>query len=115
MLSWLTGAGSVMKSIEAISKEYIDTEKETAEAKALFVKTLDPNGLMRRDISGKIIGAYLFYLGIMVLLLVLEFFGYGEPNITQKLTELFLPVNTMTLLIVGASFGVNGINSFKGK
>ncbi len=44
-------SGGVVSSVERIASEFIETDMESAEAKALMIKTLDPNGLMRRDLS----------------------------------------------------------------
>lgn len=118
-LTWLTGAGSILKSVESIAKESIDTIKETVEGTALLVKTLDPNGLMRRDISGKIIGLYIYYVISMSIMYFLMAMGWGDTAGLEKASdsfkELFFPITTMTGAIVTASFGVNGINSYKGK
>ena len=38
--------GGIVKSVENLASEWIETDMETAEAKALMVKTLDPNGKM---------------------------------------------------------------------
>ena len=48
--SIFSGAG-VVKSIENIASEWIETDMESAEAKVLMIKTLDANGKMRRDLS----------------------------------------------------------------
>ena len=37
-------SGGAVKSIENIASEWIETDLESAEAKVLMVKTLDPNG-----------------------------------------------------------------------
>ena len=111
--------GSVAKSVENIAKEFIDTDMESAEAKALMVKTLDPNGLMRRDLSTKVSNLYVFYVLVTVVLIVMQSFGIGDPiqvkEATDKITDLFIPITSMFSLIIGASFGVNMMNSKKGK
>jgi hypothetical protein len=115
--------GGAFKSIENIATEWIDTEKETAEAKALMVKTLDPNGLMRRDQSSKILGLYIFYMLVMCLLIGCEFFNFvpegatidSMAKATDKLVDLFVPITAMVSLIVSASFGVNYHNVKMGK
>jgi len=113
-----TGSGAV-KSIENIASEWIETDLESAEAKVLMVKTLDPNGLMRRDLSNRITTLYTIYLMTALSLLTLEFFGYGSAydiaEVTTKLTGLFLPISTLFGLIVSASFGVNYKNAQEGK
>lgn len=119
MSFWNLFGGSVVSSVEKIATEFIETDMEQAEAKALFVKTLDPNGLMRREISQKISSMYVFYVIITVILVILQSFGWGDTEGVNKaidsLTSLFTPITAMFTAIVGASFGVNGINSFKGK
>jgi len=42
--------GGLTNSIEKIALEYIDTDKESAEAKSMLVKTLDPNGLIIKSL-----------------------------------------------------------------
>tara|TARA_R110001599_G_scaffold158718_2_gene345492 strand:- start:265 stop:639 length:375 start_codon:yes stop_codon:yes gene_type:complete len=108
-----TGSGAV-KSIENIASEWITTDMESAEAKVLMVKALDPNGLMRRDLSNRVATLYSIYLITALILLTLEFFGFGNSlaieEVTTKLTDLFLPISTLFGLIVSASFGVNYAN-----
>lgn len=118
-MAWYTfGLDTVAKSIENIATEFIETDMESAEAKALMVKTLDPNGLMRRDISKKVSWAYIGYLGTTMFLTLALSFGVGDPSqvglAISSLTELFVPITSMFTLIVGASFGVNGLNTAKG-
>ena len=119
MSIWSFLGGGVVESVESVAKEWIETSQEKAEAAALFVKTLDPNGKMRRDLSRFTSQAYAFYLGSMVLLAILYFFGLGDPVKSKEamefMSELFLPITTAWGSIVTASFGVNGVNSFKGK
>ena len=52
-MSWITSlfSSGVIGSIERIASEAIETDMESAEAKSLFIKTLDPNGMMRRELS----------------------------------------------------------------
>jgi|TARA_Y100000034_G_scaffold132844_1_gene196819 hypothetical protein len=111
-------SGGLFKSVENIATEWIETDKESAEAQAIMVKTLDPNGLMRRDISNRVLSLYQLYVYIMCFLLALEFFNF-VPNgtsleqmagATAKLVDLFVPVTSMVGIIVGASFGVNYAN-----
>lgn len=111
--------GSVAKSIENIATEFIETDMESAEAKALMVKTLDPNGMMRRDLSTKVSNLYVFYVLVTVILIVMQSFGIGDSEQVMKattaITELFVPITAMFSAIIGASFGVNGFNSYKEK
>jgi hypothetical protein len=112
------GFESIAKSVESVAKEWIETSGEKAEANALMVKTLDPNGLMRRDISSKISTMYIVYISVMMFLVIVQAFGIEPENVSAaiaNLTDLFVPITTMFTAIVGASFGVNGLNATKGK
>ena len=112
------GLDKAIASVENIATEWIQTDKETAEAKSLFVKTLDPNGKMRRDISKFTSKAYGFYLISNVGFIGMTAFGIGDvegaKTASSQMTELFIPITSAWGAIVGASFGVNGINSYKG-
>ena len=111
--------GGVIGSIERIASEAIQTDMESAEAKSLFIKTLDPNGIMRRELSQFACKAYGFYLVCTVILIALHSFGFGNPEESkvaiEAMTELFMPITTAWGAIVGASFGVNATNSIKAK
>ena len=111
------GSG-IVDAVENIALEAIDTDKESAEAKSMFVKVLDPNGKMRRDLSRFASSAYGFYLITTVLLIFLHSYGVGDPAQSKEaidaMTELFTPITTAWGMIVTASFGVNGMNSYKG-
>ncbi len=113
MFSWLTGGA--VKSIENIASEWIETDMESAEAKVLMVKTLDPNGLMRRDLSSRVTNLYTLYIVTALVLLICESFGLGDlaqiAVATAKVTELFVPITTLFGVIVSASFGVNYANT----
>ena len=121
MFSFLTSllSGGLVGSIEKVALEAITTDQESAEAKALMVKTLDPNGKMRRDLSRFACRAYAFYLLAMVTLSFMVAFGLGDSvgaeSAAQMMQDLFLPITTAWSAIVAASFGVNGMNSFKGR
>jgi len=121
MFSFLTSllSGGLVGSIEKVALEAITTDQESAEAKALMVKTLDPNGKMRRDLSRFACRAYAFYLLAMVTLSFMVAFGVGDAvgaeSAAQMMQDLFLPITTAWSAIVAASFGVNGMNSFKGR
>ena len=87
---------------------------ESAEAKALMVKTLDPNGLMRRDISTKVTNLYSFYLIVTTVFIVASSFGIKSEMSSlavHDLTSLFVPITSLFGIIVTASFGVNGLNA----
>lgn len=111
-------SSGVIGSIERIASEAIETEQESAEAKALFIKTLDPNGIMRRELSRFASTAYGFYLFMTVILIVMHFFELGDPENSggaiEAMTNLFLPITTSWAAIVSASFGVNAVNANKG-
>ena len=121
MFSFLSSlvSGGLVGSIERIASEAITTDKESAEAKALFVKTLDPNGKMRRDLSRFACLAYSFYLVAMVILSFMVAFNVGDADgaivAATMMQDLFLPITGAWSAIVGASFGVNATNSFKGR
>lgn len=116
-LSALFGSG-IVGSLERIASEAIETDMESAEAKALFIKTLDPNGKMRRDLSRFASVAYGFYLASTTVLIFMHSFDLGDPHQSKEaidaMTSLFTPITTAWGGIVGASFGVNGMNSYKG-
>jgi len=109
--------GGVVDTIGEVAKEWIDTDKESAEAKALFVKTLDPNGAMRRGISQKVSQMYMVYIYLTATLVIVQSFGLGDTDGVKEainsLTDLFIPITTMFTAIVGASFGTNISNNIK--
>jgi hypothetical protein len=111
--------GGTGKAIENIASEWIETAGETAEAAALMVKTLDPNGLMRRRLSARVTDLYTAYIVIALLLMVAQSFGFGDAvevaAATKNITELFVPITTMFSLVLSASFGVNYANVRKEK
>lgn len=121
MLNKILGlfTGGAIKSIENIASEWIETDMESAEAKVLMVKTLDPNGLMRRELSRRVTGLYTLYIVVTLTLLIAESFGIGPvidgvlavSTATAKVTSLFTPITTLFGVIVSASFGVNYANT----
>jgi hypothetical protein len=115
-LSKLFGSG-IVGSIERIASEAIETDKESAEAKALFIKTLDPNGQMRRDLSRFACLSYGFYLVSTTILIMFHSFGVGDTEQSktaiEAMTGLFMPITTAWGTIVTASFGVNATNTIK--
>ena len=117
-LSSILGGG-VVQSLEKVALEVIETDRETAEAKALMVKTLDPNGVMRRDIMRFIRRVYGFYLGIAVILIFMSSFSFGDVEAVESafaaVTEIFVPITSLFGALTTASFGVNGVNSWKGE
>ena len=122
-------SSNVIDSVEKIALEAIDTDKETAEANALWIKTLDPNGMMRRQLSIFASRAYGFYLVATTILIFIHAFGDNPAKAAEDvavivsqskeaidaMTDLFVPITTAWGGIVGASFGVNGVNSWQGK
>lgn len=124
MINFIKGifGGGGLNSIEKIASEWIETDKEKAEAKTLMIKTLDPNGLMRRDLSSRVASLYTLYIVVTLLLLIAESFGVGPMNgdqlaisiATEKITDLFTPITTLFGIIVSASFGVNYANTRSG-
>lgn len=114
----LFGSG-IVGSIERIASEAIETDMETAEAKALWIKTLDPNGIMRRELSRFACGAYGFYLAVTSILALVHAFDIGAADQSKEaidaMTGLFLPITSAWGTIVAASFGVNATNSIKGR
>jgi len=110
--------GGALKSIENIATEWIDTDKETAEAKAILAKAIDPNGKMRRDLSKFASVMYGFYLTSVTILVFMQSFGLGDMEgaklATASMTDLFTPITVSWSAIVSASFGVNGLNTYKG-
>lgn len=117
-LSNLFSSG-VVGSIERIASEAIETQKESAEAKALWIKTLDPNGMMRRELSRFACKAYGFYLISTTGLIFAHAYGLGDSVASKDamgaMTDLFLPITTAWGGIVSASFGVNYANVKAGK
>ncbi len=121
MFGFLTSlfSSGIVGSVERVALEAITTDKESAEAKTIMLKALDPNGKMRRDLSRFSCKAYGFYLVSTTILVFLHSFGVGDVAASKTaidaMTELFLPITTAWGGIVGASFGVNGVNSYKGE
>jgi len=118
-MGWITSlfSGGLVKSVENVASEWIQTDLETAEAKSLMIKTLDPNGKMRRDLSRFACRAYGFYLVAMVILAFMTAFNIGDAvgakTATDMMKELFFPITTAWGAIVGASFGTNMSNNWK--
>lgn len=112
-------SGGAVSAIENVALEAIETDKESAEAKSLFIKTLDPNGKMRRELSIFASKMYGFYLIATTILIFMVAFDVGDAEGAAKaaemMKELFFPITTAWASIVGTSFGVNGVNSYKGK
>lgn len=120
-MNWLSSlfSGGIVKSIENIASEWITTDMESAEAKVVMIKALDPNGKMRRDLSKRVTTLYTLYIVVALVLLTCESFGLGSAEqiavATAKVTELFIPITGMFTMIIGASFGVNYTNTKQNK
>ena len=116
LLGKLLGGG-IVNSVEKVALEYIQTDKETAEAKSLLVQILDPNGKMRRDLSRFASRAYGFYLVTTTFLVFAHAYGIGDGASSKEaidaMTGLFLPITGSWAAIVTASFGVNATNVIK--
>ena len=112
-------SSGIVGSVERLASEAIETDRESAEAKALFIKTLDPNGMMRRELSRFACTAYGFYLFATTVLVFMHSFGVGDPTQSkaaiEAMTSLFLPITGAWGTIVSASFGVNYANVKAGK
>lgn len=125
MFKWLTGG--VTDTIGDIAKEWIETNKEKAEAQAVMIKALDPNGKMRRDIAMTICRLYTVYVILTVILILFQSFDVstivqlGSEShrsvdlAANSLKDLFTPITTLFTVITTASFGVNGMNSYMNK
>ena len=119
-MSWFSKliGGGIVEAVENVALEAIQTDMEKAEANAVYIKALDPNGAMRRQLSAFVCKAYGFYLLVSFALIIMHFFGIGDPQNSQDAMEAikltFAPITTAFGIIVSASFGVNGVNSYKG-
>ena len=121
IFSKLLGGGT-FQAIENIATEWIQTDKESAEAKCLMIKTLDPNGKMRRDLSARVTWLYTVSILVTLVMIICESFGLGPMNgeklavsvASGKITDLFVPITALFGTIVTASFGVNAINTRAG-
>ena len=124
-------SGGLFKSIEGIACEWIETNQEKAEAQAVMIKALDPNGKLRRVVTLFTCIAYGWYLFITSVMVLLTAWGLGGEQCTttgdieacrlsaeiaaDMLTGLFTPITSAFTVITGASFGVNYKNSAMGK
>lgn len=116
---WNFLTGGVVDTVGDVATEWIKKDANESEARKLFIQALDPNGKMRRDLSRFASRAYAFYLGVGSILLFMVSFGYGDAEgaklALSSMKDLFLPITTAWGGIVSASFGVNGMNSYKNK
>ncbi len=113
-----SGGGGAIGSLSKIASEYIETKKETAEANALFIKTLDPNGIMRREISSTVNQLFKIYILTMMALALVQAFSVGNADgakdAMNMLIDIFIPVTASFTTILTASFGINAYNVKKG-
>jgi len=118
-MGWFNFGGDIVKGVADIATEWIDTDKESAEAKAVMVKALDPNGKMRKQISEDVSQMYKVYLYVTLGMIFVSLLGLGDTvqveYAVDKIVELFLPITGLFGVIVSASFGVNAVNSNKGR
>ena len=118
--------GGIVKSIENIASEWIETDMESAQAKTLMIKTLDPNGRMRRDIASTVCRLYVVYIVVSLALILCQSFDLTTLVIiddvehrsvdlaVESVTDLFVPITTLFTVITSACFGVNAVNANKG-
>ena len=120
-MNWLKNlvTGGLFSTIEGITKELVDTPLELAQAQAIKLKAIDPNGKMRREITSGTMHLYKIYIYTMLVLLLAQSFNIGSPeqvlSAVNSMKELFLPITTAFGTIMTATFGVNAVNSSKGK
>ena len=62
---WSFLTGGTVDVIGKIATEWIETDKESAEAKAVMIKALDKNGTMRRDVARTVSNLYKTYIIVM--------------------------------------------------
>lgn len=109
--------GGLVKSVESVALEWIETDKETEEAKAIKIKALDPNGAMRRDTMRFVTRAYGGYLIISAFLILAGSFdlldALKSAEAFRMITETFVPVTGLFGTLATASFGVNHSNNWK--
>ena len=118
-MSWLGSllGGGIVQSVEKIALELIETDQESAEAKTVLIKALDPNGKMRRDIMRFITRVYGFYLFNAVVLIYAATFEVGNTEAVKQsleaITTVFIPITGLFGALATAAFGVNAVNSAK--
>ena len=115
MFKWLSGI--VTEPVVNLVGDLIETDEEKAHARSLYLKSIDPNGRMRREISRSILRLYSVYI-LLTLGLIISQSIFGTDKIVmaiESLKELFMPITGFAGTIISASFGVNAGNVFKGK
>ena len=119
-MTWLKDllTGGLFSTIGNITKELVDTPLELAQARAIKLKAIDPNGKMRREITSGTMHLYKLYVYVMLILLLAQAFDLGDPiqilEAVNSMKDLFLPITTAFGTIMTASFGVNATNTIKG-
>jgi len=120
-MTWIKDlvTGGLFSSIANVTTELIDTPLEKAQAQVIKLKAIDPNGKMRREITSGTMHLYKLYVYVMLVLLLSQSFNIGDPaqimEAVNSMKDLFLPITTAFGTIMTASFGVNGVNSYKDK
>ena len=121
------GTADTFKALTGLVDETFTSKEEKAEIKIQLLKAVDPNGQMRRQISGIVGVTWLFYNIALFVLVLCEAFALspevmhnGQMTLAvsiavQRIADLYLPVTTLFGSIVGVSFGVNGINAWQKK
>jgi len=111
--------GDIVGAVERVSLEFFQTNLENAQAQAVAIKALDPNGKMRRDIMKFIRKAYGFYLINATILIYAGVYGIDDPERAKMaldtITATFLPITGLFGTLATASFGVNAANTLKEK
>lgn len=119
MLTAVLGVLGLLKDpVTKASEKWFETAKDKAEATSLYLKAIDPNGKMRREITKTTMRLYSTYVYVMLVLLLSQSFDVGNAKqiatAVTNMKDLFLPITTAFGTIMTASFGVNGVNSYKG-
>jgi len=113
----LFATGNPLKTIENIALEAIQTDADKAEAKAIYFKSIDPNGSMRVHLTRFVCNIYGWFLAFGALMIILHvFFNLdGTKEALEMMQSFVMPVTSAFGLIVSASFGVNYANVKQGK
>ena len=122
MFNWLFGG--VAKDIAKITDTLVTTDEERANARALILKAIDPNGIMRRQISFVVCLLYFIYNMTIFILTLCYALNFGTIAIVEgkeinllhnailSLTDMYQSISTIFGIIVAASFAVNGVNAY---
>ncbi|WP_331773809.1 hypothetical protein [Sulfurospirillum sp. 1612] len=108
--------GIFQDPIKKAASKWFETAQDKAQATAIYLKALDPNGQMRRSITTTTMRLYSTYIYVMLFLLLAQSFNLGNTqqisSAISSMKDLFLPITTAFGTIMSASFAVNGVNSF---